>query len=70
MLKETLATTLRQTRKKKGWTQEQVAEKCGISDRSIRDVEHGTVNLKIDTVDKICSGIGVHVTLQGVGNDE
>lgn len=50
--KKTLATTLRQTRKKKGLTQKQVAEKCGISDRSIRDAEHGTVNLKIDTVEK------------------
>ncbi|WP_409969853.1 helix-turn-helix transcriptional regulator [Bengtsoniella intestinalis] len=70
MLKEALAVILRQTRKDKGWTQEQAAEKCGISDRSIRDVEHGSTNLKIDTVEKICSGIGVIVTLQGLGDND
>ncbi len=41
-------------RKRVGMTQADVAEKAGISDRTYADIERGTVNMRIDTVLRIC----------------
>ena len=44
-------------RKKAGLTQAEVAELSGISDRTYADIERGTVNMRIDTVLRICSAL-------------
>lgn len=67
MLKDELAILVRKTRMTNGWTQEQAAEMCGISDRHLREVEHGNTNVKLDTVEKVCHGIGAVVILKGTG---
>ena len=42
-------------RKGIGLTQSEVAEKAGISDRTYADIERGSVNMRVETVLKICS---------------
>ena len=47
-------------RKKSGMTQAQAAEAAGISDRTYADIERGTVNMRIETILRICSAL--HIT--------
>lgn len=47
-------------RKKMGLTQAEVAEAAGLSDRTYADIERGTVNMRIDTILRICKAL--HVT--------
>lgn len=42
-------------RKKTGMTQADVAEKAGISDRTYADIERGTVNMRVETLLRICN---------------
>lgn len=47
---------LLQFRKKSGLTQAEVA---GLSDRTYADIERGTVNMKIETVLRICGALKI-----------
>lgn len=47
-------------RKKLGLTQAEVAEAAGLSDRTYADIERGTVNMRIETVLRICNVL--HIT--------
>lgn len=47
-------------RKSEGLTQEQFAEMAGLSDRAYADIERGTVNMRLETILRICSAL--HVT--------
>ncbi len=46
-------------RKKLGMTQAEVAEEAGLSDRTYADIERGTVNMRIETVLRICKVLRV-----------
>lgn len=46
-------------RKKAGLTQGEVAEAADISDRTYADIERGTVNMRIETILKICSALQI-----------
>ncbi len=46
-------------RKKAGLTQAEVAERAGISDRTYADIERGAVNLRIETLLKLCQALEV-----------
>lgn len=46
-------------RKKSGLTQAELAEIAGISDRTYADIERGTVNMRLQTLLKICEGLGI-----------
>ena len=46
-------------RKQKGLTQAQVAEEAGLSDRTYADIERGSVNMRIESVLKICEALGI-----------
>ena len=41
-------------RKKIGYTQGEVADLAGISDRTYADIERGSVNARVDTILNIC----------------
>ena len=41
-------------------TQGEVAEKDGLSDRTYADIERGTVNMRIETLLRICKAL--HIT--------
>lgn len=44
-------------RKRTGYTQAEIAEKAGISDRTYADIERGNVNMRIETLLKICDSL-------------
>ena len=48
------------TRKKAGLTQVEVAEIAGLSSRTYADIERGTVNMRVETVLRICEAL--HIT--------
>jgi len=41
-------------RKSTGMTQAELAEKAGLSDRTYADIERGTVNMRLETLLRIC----------------
>lgn len=47
-------------RKRMGLTQAEVAEAAGISDRTYADMERGTVNMRVETMLRIC--MALHIT--------
>lgn len=47
-------------RKRLGMTQAEVAEAAGLSDRTYADIERGTVNMRIETILRICQVL--HIT--------
>ena len=47
-------------RKRQGMTQAEVAEAAGLSDRTYAEIERGTVNMRIETILKICKVL--HIT--------
>lgn len=46
-------------RKSMGFTQAEVAEKSGLSDRTYADIERGSVNMRVDTLLKICNALNI-----------
>lgn len=48
------------TRKRLGLTQSEVAEIAELSDRTYADIERGTVNMRIETLLRICKAL--HIT--------
>lgn len=56
----TIGNKLLAIRKRMGMTQAEVAEGAGLSDRTYADIERGTVNMRIDTVLRICRAL--HIT--------
>lgn len=46
-------------RKKAGLTQGEVAEAANLSDRTYADIERGTVNMRIETILKICDALKI-----------
>lgn len=55
-------------RKRMGLTQAEVAEAAGLSDRTYADIERGTVNMRIETVLRICQVL--HITPDEVLTDD
>lgn len=47
-------------RKRSGKTQAEVAEAAGLSDRTYADIERGTVNMRVETLLRICQAL--HIT--------
>ena len=55
-------------RKRTGLTQSEVAEAAGISDRAYADIERGTVNMRIETVLRLCKAL--HITPDEILTEE
>jgi transcriptional regulator with XRE-family HTH domain len=58
-----IAQKLRELRKARGWTQEQVAEKAEISVSHYASAERGAENLTVDTVTRLARAFGVRVAV-------
>jgi len=54
-----IGNNLYKIRKSKGLTQAEVAEKADLSDRTYADIERGTVNMRIETLLKICNALNI-----------
>ena len=59
---------LHDIRKKAGLTQNEVAYAAGLSDRTYADIERGSVNMRIETILRICKAL--HITPDDVLTDE
>ena len=55
-------------RKRMGMTQAEVAEAAGLSDRTYADIERGTVNMRIETILRICGAL--HITPDDILTEE
>lgn len=64
----TIGSKLLLIRKRMGMTQAEVAEAAGLSDRTYADIERGTVNMRIETILRICSVL--HVTPDEILTEE
>lgn len=50
---------IRQARREKGWSQDELAKKCGISMSFLGHIERGTRIMSLDTFVSICSALDV-----------
>ena len=55
----TVGNKLLSVRKRMGMTQAEVAEAAGLSDRTYADIERGTVNMRLDTLLRICRALRI-----------
>ena len=55
----TIGNNLLAVRKKCGLTQAEVAEAAGLSDRTYADIERGTVNMRLETLMRICQALRI-----------
>ena len=55
-------------RKRAGLTQAELAEKAGLADRTYADIERGNVNMRIETLLKICDAM--HITPDAILTEE
>ena len=55
-------------RKKSGLTQEEVAERAGLSGRTYADIERGNVNMRLVTLLRICEAL--HITPDEILTEE
>lgn len=51
---EKMGTRIRQIRKAKGWSQDKLAKKCGISLNFMGHIERGTRKMSMDTFANLC----------------
>lgn len=58
----TIGERIREIRVRKGMTQKQVAEGCGMADSAIRKYESGSISPKYDTMERIATALDVPVT--------
>lgn len=63
-----LGANLRRAREAKGWSQEELAHRCGVHRTYVGAVERGEYNVTILTLKKIISvlGIALHAALRGL----
>lgn len=66
--KRTIGNRLLAVRKKTGMTQAEVAEASGLSDRTYADIERGSVNMRIETILRICQAL--HITPDEILTEE
>lgn len=57
MIEKTIGKRIQENRKKKGITQEQLAEKIGVSTHYLSALERGVYNIKLETLVKILNEI-------------
>lgn len=50
-------------RKEQGWTQGELAERCGLGRSHIARIERGAYNIQIDTLSLIAEAFGMRVEL-------
>lgn len=59
----TVAENIKRLRKEKGFTQKQLAEKCGMAESTLRQYEIGYRNPKLETLHKIANALDISIIL-------
>ena len=57
----TLSPQIQELRKKAGLTQTELAKRCGVGLRFVRDVEQGKPTVRLDKVNQVLALFGYHV---------
>ena len=70
MIKETIGKTLRELRVAQGLTQQEVAEKCGLTQTHIMRIELAKYAGTIDTIDKVARALGAKLTFKKLFNND
>lgn len=65
---QSIGNRLLSIRKRMGMTQAEVAEAAGLSDRTYADIERGSVNMRIETILRICNVF--HITPDEILTEE
>jgi len=59
---EIFGRNVRQARKEKGWTQEQLAFETGVKRAYLSEVENGQRNVSLDVVEKLATALAIDVS--------
>lgn len=62
MLREMIGFRIKNLRKQRNWTQEELAERSGVNISYLGTVERGTRNVSADTLDRIISSLEISVS--------
>lgn len=58
-LKDVLALNLRRLRNERGWTQEELADRAGISSRYLGQIERGQASASVSVLGRLAVGLSV-----------
>ena len=56
--------TIFHARMAKGWTEEELAKRAGITPANVRNIERGRYDVKIDTLFAIAHALGISITIE------
>lgn len=56
--------TIFHARMAKGWTEEELAKRAGITPANVRNIERGRYDMKIDTIFAIAHALGISITIE------
>lgn len=63
VMKEQFGKLIRDNREKKGLSQEQLAEKCDVTDKCVSNIELGKSDPKLSTAIRICVALEIDITV-------
>ena len=71
-LRSQVGERIRQVRKGKGWSQESISERCGVSILHLSRMERGTTNATLDLLDVLVKALGTtgEFAIEGLEGDD
>lgn len=66
-LRERIGASIREARKMRGMSQEELADACGINRANISKIETGKYNSTLDIIEKICEKLGINIVVMNGG---
>jgi transcriptional regulator with XRE-family HTH domain len=62
---------IRALRRRRGWSQRELAHRCGLSQSTISDIEGGLAFAStVDTIGRVVGGLGVRIEVRLLGHGE
>lgn len=62
-IRNKIGSKIEQERKSQGLTQIELAQKSGVAERTVRNIELGNFDAKIDTVEKIANALNYELDI-------
>lgn len=62
-LSNTIGSLVKTSRKSKGLSQYRLAKEAGITPVHVREIEHGMLSPRVDTLNKICKALQMEIRL-------